>query len=1052
MTALNTIYRILSLFVFLTTICLVQFGCGGGSSSGNSSSDADASVDLLTGVYVDSAVEGLFYRTETQSGYTNAAGEFKYVGGESVIFSIGDLTFPAATASDVLSPLDLAGTLNIADVSVVNIARLIQTLDTDGNPSNGITISEAAHQAASGLEVLSFDSQTFDADVAILVANSGSVKTVLIDSSVAISHLQETLGSTPDFTIRAISRNTTEETAGTATFTMKLNSLPNGNVVINVDSLDESEGTASPSSLTFTPENYNANHTVTVTGVDDDLNDGNQDYTIQLTVNISLTADTTGYTELNPDDVSVINIDNDTAGFIVGIISGDTTEQDGGTATFNVKLNSQPDGDVIIDVDSLDESEGTVYPSRLTFTPANYNASHTVTVTGVDDAQDDGSQEYSIQLIVNSELTADTTGYSELDPDDVSVINIDNDTAGFILGNITGDTTEQDGGTATFTVKLSSQPDGDVIIDSVILDESEGTVSPLSLTFTPENYNTNKTVTITGVDDDISDGNQDYTVRLTVNSGLTTDTTGYTFLFSHYVTAVNIDNDSPGITVGPINGNTSEEGMDASFTVRLNCAPVGNVIIDLASSNTSEGVVSSPVSKTMTFTDADWYIDQIATITGVNDGIIDGNQEYVIVLTTNHGLTTDGTGYASLNPDDVDATNLDKNSISVVTSAVAGYTSEDGNTTTFTIRLDSRPSDDVTIALSSSDTAEGTVLPIEIVIIPDEWNTEQTVTLTGVDDTARDGDEQYKILLAAASSVDSDYNGLNPDDIVVTNLENEPRLLPDTGQTITYSDVSDDADYEGNQRSYAVNDDIIIDLNTLLTWGTTTYGRVTWQDARDYCSGLTLDGKTDWRLPNPNELQTIADFGSPYPAIVDEFYFGESAGLYCWTSAVHPINSRLRLLVGFATGGLFSAGNSFAYGTRCVRGARESIIWSSDFNDNGDGTISHESTLLMWQKEDDYVVKTWEEALTYCETSQLGTHIDWKLPNIFELSTIIDFNFSGRSAINETYFPNTKTKYWSSTTYHYDMNDAWYVNFYNVDQLFETKNSLMLVRCVRDEP
>ena len=72
------------------------------------------------------------------------------------------------------------------------------------------------------------------------------------------------------------------------------------------------------------------------------------------------------------------------------------TTEGGGTATFTVVLNTQPTANVTIGLSSSDTTEGTVSPASLTFTTANWNSAQTVTVTGVDDAVDDGNQPYSI--------------------------------------------------------------------------------------------------------------------------------------------------------------------------------------------------------------------------------------------------------------------------------------------------------------------------------------------------------------------------------------------------------------------------------------------------------------------------------------------------------------------------------------------------------------------------------------------------------------------------------------------------------------------------------
>ncbi|MBX2882441.1 MAG: DM13 domain-containing protein [Granulosicoccus sp.] len=146
--------------------------------------------DLLSGVFLDSAVQGLSYTTPTQSGLTSATGAFNYMPGESVTFSLGDLVLPSTVAKPVLTPIDIFADAPEADTSVVNLARLLQTLDVDGNSSNGIVIDARAVASAS---MIVFSDPEFDQSVINLVANSGSVQTTLIDSGAAIVHLNATL-------------------------------------------------------------------------------------------------------------------------------------------------------------------------------------------------------------------------------------------------------------------------------------------------------------------------------------------------------------------------------------------------------------------------------------------------------------------------------------------------------------------------------------------------------------------------------------------------------------------------------------------------------------------------------------------------------------------------------------------------------------------------------------------------------------------------------------------------------------------------------------------
>jgi len=156
------------------------------------SAGGDTDLDLETGRFVDSAVIGLTYTTDTQSGVTGDDGSFQYVAGETVVFSIGDVVLPEVEGSELVTPLDVFNTSDIGDPRVINLTRLLQTLDVDADPDNGITISDQANASGTGL-TLDFASPNFDSEAANLVANSGSTQVILIDGETALDHFQETL-------------------------------------------------------------------------------------------------------------------------------------------------------------------------------------------------------------------------------------------------------------------------------------------------------------------------------------------------------------------------------------------------------------------------------------------------------------------------------------------------------------------------------------------------------------------------------------------------------------------------------------------------------------------------------------------------------------------------------------------------------------------------------------------------------------------------------------------------------------------------------------------
>ncbi len=173
-------------------IAAIVSACGGSSSNNG----GGATTNTEVGVFIDSPVVNIGYRTATQEGVTNANGEYLYLPGEEVTFFIGDLDFPATTAAGVVTPLDLAGTTSLSDNTVVNIIRLLQTLDTDANPENGISLDDAAALAAVQVDFgQSVEGFASSADVLALAMNGGQeiAVTELVSESDARVHFNQQL-------------------------------------------------------------------------------------------------------------------------------------------------------------------------------------------------------------------------------------------------------------------------------------------------------------------------------------------------------------------------------------------------------------------------------------------------------------------------------------------------------------------------------------------------------------------------------------------------------------------------------------------------------------------------------------------------------------------------------------------------------------------------------------------------------------------------------------------------------------------------------------------
>jgi len=581
---------------------------------------------------------------------------------------------------------------------------------------------------------------------------------------------------TPGVIVKPLGGLTTSEGGKADLFTIHLQSQPRSDVSINVASNNASEGKASPSTVTFTPVNWNADQTITVTGVDDDgAQDGNQTYKIILDPPKSKDPNYSGMPD--PADVSVTNIDNDSAGFLVTPSSGLITTEAGGKATFTVALTSKPvstaspgaDVTVKFSVSSSKPSEGTVSPSSLTFTNVNWRMPQTVTVTGIDDMVDDGPQPY---LITMSLASSTDQNYNAHKPSDVSVTNNDDDSASVVitpLPSTTPSVTTELRGKSTFTVALSSLPTNDVTFTVSSSDISEGTVSPATLKFTPSNGKTPQQVTVTGVNDDLADGNQPYTVRL--SNGSSADP-NYDGKFGTVLPFLNEDDDLPGVDVvaaADLKTTEKDEGT-ATFTVALKSQPIANVSIGVSSNNIAEGTVSP---SSLLFTPSNWSTPQTVTITGVQDKVADGPQTYRVRLAnaSSPGMNGDP-NYNGQFGTQLDVTNLDDDEAGYSLSPVSSLqTTEAGGLVTFSVVLTSKPAgtSTVTLGVSSSNTNEGTASPSSLLFTGADWDQPHLVTVTGADEKKADGDVLYKITFAA----DSAYGAPAPAAITLKNVDDD---------------------------------------------------------------------------------------------------------------------------------------------------------------------------------------------------------------------------------------------------------------------------------------
>lgn len=328
-----------------------------------------------------------------------------------------------------------------------------------------------------------------------------------------------------------------------------------------------------------------------------------------------------------------------------------------------------------------------------------------------------------------------------------------------------------------------------------------------------------------------------------------------------------------------------------------------------------------------------------------------------------------------------------------------------------------------------------------------------------------------------SGTVDAEAGDLDPGDADTVNLTYP---VVDTGQKGCYDDdggeivcpgtgeafAGQDAQYAGYQPDYTDNGDgTVTDNVTGLIWQQTPADSgLNYQEAEAYCRSLELGGYDDWRLPTTKELFSISNFSEGWPYL-DTTYFdlaGSSVSKdeQYWTEyyvgTTVEGGSEAAFGVNHGTGHIkaYAATVSGPMGNyvRAVRGNTSYGV--NDFEDNGDGTVTDHATGLMWQQADSGSGMDWEAALTYAENLTEGGYGDWRLPNVKELQSIVDYTHapSASDAANlgpaidtdffniteladgTTYYDPDYGYFWSNTSAYFGGDSlehyyAWYVSF-----------------------
>ncbi len=481
-----------------------------------------------------------------------------------------------------------------------------------------------------------------------------------------------------------------------ATWTVKLKGRPSEDMTVTVTSADTNQVTVIPSSLTFTSSNWSTAQTVTAIGIPDG---DNQDDVVEVshtadgwdTGTVSVTVPEVPHMIVTPVPMEVI--------------------PEGGNKSFKVKLSERPNFTTTATM-SYNKSKLQI-PSNLedkvTWQPNQWNDWRTVRVTARSDA-DARDDTYTMTLTTNSsdsEFDGLVRSFEiQVDDDETASLTVTPQTL------LIADTD-----TATYTVKLGVIPSEDVVVAATSDNTGAATTSPSSLTFTRSNWNTAQTVTVSGVRDEDAD------IDFPIITNLASGATEYQGLSADVRVTVS---ETPSMVISP-SPLRLNEGRTGTFTAKLSQWGLPSGITELWADISSSSSALALSHSQLTFTPGNWNTERTVTMSSQSDA---NAVDEVHTLT----FSLSGIGFIAGGPETRTVTINDDETASVVVSK-SSVTVNERDTDTWTVRLGAQPSSTVRVRVVSNNTGVATVNPPNLTYTTTNWNTAQTVTVTGATDS-----------------------------------------------------------------------------------------------------------------------------------------------------------------------------------------------------------------------------------------------------------------------------------------------------------------------------
>ena len=475
-----------------------------------------------------------------------------------------------------------------------------------------------------------------------------------------------------------------------------------------------------------------------------------------------------------------------------------------------------------VTVDDTDGDSLNGVQNTLTFTATNWSTPQTVTLTAQQD--DNGFDESA--TITHRARTTPNSEYTNVNGTFTATVT-DDETPAITLSATTLTVPEQT--TATYTVRLATEPvGGNATVD--ITGAALGlSASPTRLIFTTANWNTQRTVRITAAND--LDGDNETVTFTHAASGA-----DYGGVPTAALVATSTDNDTPSLQVTPTTLEV-DENASGRYRVRLNTQPSATVTVTVSGATGAVTVDTSTTSgdqNTLTFTTTTWSALQTVTVSAGDDGNA-VNEMLTLAHAASGGdygaLGAGARPSVQLTVDDDDTAGIlidaDPNTPNDQPGPLAlnELSTASNNSVDYTVRLSSEPTQDATVTITSNDTTAVTVDDTDgdslngvqntLTFTAANWNTPRTVTLTAAEDDNGVG-ESATITHTSTTTTQSEYTNLSATLTANTTDDDAPSFVFDADPDAA-NDQSGPLALDELSSSTANSDDYTVRLYTLPT-------------------------------------------------------------------------------------------------------------------------------------------------------------------------------------------------------------------------------------------